>query len=366
MIEKTFERTTAVAVIIPGGDYEKEAALLEELKKTDGVNSAVGLNGIEVADGIYLTDNVTVSDVAALGALDEGNVGMLFRLYGVEKGLLTSVFDDTPISAPLVDLIAYYADHSDGEAEGIASAVKLIRQLKGKEHDRLVLTSSLPSESGEARALVETIREESDAIYGAGETIVTGDITSARDLSDSFGSDRVLISALTVIFVFTVLMFTFRTPVGSALLVLLIQGSIWCNFAVAYLIGMKASFVTEMITTAVQMGATIDYAIVMMNRYLSARKTMEKKEAAVQAVKDSFATVLTSGAIMTAAGFLIAFGVTNVYVGHIGLAVGRGAAFSVALVLTVLPPVLVIFDRAITGTVIGKKRRGVGGAASGE
>jgi predicted RND superfamily exporter protein len=104
------------------------------------------------------------------------------------------------------------------------------------------------------------------------------------------------------------------------------------------------------------MGATIDYAIVLMNRYLANRESLPKKDAMVAALRQSFPTVLTSGTIMTAAGLLIAFGISDVYVGHIGLAVGRGAAFSALIVLTVLPPMLVLFDRAIIGTMFSKRR----------
>ena len=112
------------------------------------------------------------------------------------------------------------------------------------------------------------------------------------------------------------------------------------------------SFVTNMIVSAIQMGATIDYAIVLMNRYLVLRQEKPKREAMSLAVNQSFPTVLTSGSIMTIAGLLIAYRVSDVYVGHIGLAVGRGAFISVILVLTVLPQLLVLLDSAIEKTRI--------------
>ena len=98
------------------------------------------------------------------------------------------------------------------------------------------------------------------------------------------------------------------------------------------------------------MGATIDYAIVLMNRFQVLKATMPKKRAMALAVNQSFPTVLTSGAIMTIAGLLIAYRVSDVYVNHIGLAVGRGAFISVVLVLTVLPQLLVLLDKAVDKT----------------
>ena len=143
---------------------------------------------------------------------------------------------------------------------------------------------------------------------------------------------------------------TFRTVAGSLLLVFVIQGSIWINFSFPYLMGQSPSFVTYMIVSAIQMGATIDYAIVLMNRYLVLREKLEKKEAMVEAVNQSFPTVLTSGSILTFAGLIISWHVTDVYVGHIGLAVGRGALTSSILVMTVLPQLLVLCDRLILKT----------------
>ena len=99
-----------------------------------------------------------------------------------------------------------------------------------------------------------------------------------------------------------------------------------------------------MIVSAIQMGATIDYAIVLNSRYQGLRALHPKREAMALAVNEAFPTVVTSGAI------LIAWRISDVYVGHIGLAVGRGALISVILVMTVLPQLLLLFDSWIEKT----------------
>ncbi len=213
-----------------------------------------------------------------------------------------------------------------------------------------MLTASVPAEGEESVALVEKVREIAEKSYGEGNALVLGEITSTRDLHDSYNSDSVLINVLTIVFVFLILLFTFKSPVAAAILVFVIQGSIFINFSFQYLSNMTSLFVTNMIVSAIQMGATIDYAIVILNRYLSLRKEFPKKEAMVQAVNESFPTVITSGAIMTVAGLVIAFRVTDVYIGHIGLAVGRGALISIILVLTVLPQIIVLCDKLIEKT----------------
>ena len=130
----------------------------------------------------------------------------------------------------------------------------------------------------------------------------------------------------------------------------MIQGSIWLNFSFPYLQHHVPIFVTNMIVCAIQMGATIDYAIVLMNRYQVLKAAKPKKEAMAAAVNQSFATVLTSGSILTIAGLLIGTRVSDPYVSHIGLAVGRGAITSVILVLSVLPQLLVLLDALVEKT----------------
>ena len=352
LIDSVFGYRTPVVILVPGGDYAKEKEFISHLEKTDGVRTVSGIPSVG-AGGVYLSDEVTPDEFAALAGVEKDQANTLFSLYGIGK-------DGSSSSAgvPLCDLLSFFFENFDVPAgrSDVSLVKSALSMLKGTEHDRIALTVSLPVEGEESRALVDSVREYGDSLYGAGKTVVIGDITSARDLEDSFGYDRVLIGVLTVLFVLAVLLFTFRSVVGSLLLVAVIQGSIWLGFFAAYLTGPRGAFVTEMITTAVQMGATIDYAIVLMNRYLANREKLPAKDAMVASVRESFPTVLTSGTIMTVAGFLIAFGVSDVYVDHIGLAVGRGAAFSALIVLTVLPPLLVIFDRAIIGTMFSKRK----------
>lgn len=149
---------------------------------------------------------------------------------------------------------------------------------------------------------------------------------------------------------YVILLFTFNSVTGALLLVFVIQGSIWINFSFPFITDTKISFIAYLIVSAIQMGATIDYAIVMMSRFNSLKETMTRKEAAAEAVKQSFATIFTSGSIMTTAGFLIAYMSSEVYISSIGLALGRGALISVILVLTALPQLIYLTDKLNTKT----------------
>lgn len=359
-ITDKFGSSTSIAVIVPAGDYEKQRRLIRDVQEVDAVSSVMGIADIDIGGGIMLTDKFKIDDISATLNVDREQVQKLFEAYRmVHGGLFGASGDIEEYEVSLLDLFDFLISTYDAgfvtlddatenmieELGGMFSMAKA--QLSGKNYDRIVMSTYLPAEGEESRELVSDIRDIAQDIYGDKETLVVGNITSASDLADSYTGDSIKISLLTILFVFLILLFTFRTVVGAVVLVFVIQGSIWINFSFPFLQDFKTSFVTNMIVSAIQMGATIDYAIVIMNRYLSDRKLMEKKEAMVNAVAGSFATVITSGSILTAAGFLIAYRVSDVYVGHIGLAVGRGALISIILVLTVLPQLILVFDRWI-------------------
>ena len=362
-IENTFARSTSVVLLVPHEDLESEKAILREARKLPEVRSALGLAGIEIDSGHVLTDLYTAPMLAELLEIPREEAELLFRAYGLRHEQYQVFFGAREsYSVPLADMLGYLfemLDHGvvtlEGErAEEVASLRSeldyALRQLRGEHYNRMLFTVDLPVEGEESVAFVERLRAIAAPYYPADSVLVVGDITSARDLAASYTGDSRLISGLTIGFVFLILLVTFRSVAGAAILVFVIQGSIWINFSFPYLRHDVPSFVTNMIVSAIQMGATIDYAIVLMNRYQSLRGALEKREAMAQAVNRSFATVLTSGSIMTLAGTLIGLRVSDVYVSHIGMAVGRGAFTSVILVLSVLPQLLVLLDGAVEKT----------------
>ncbi len=363
-VDAAFPAGTAVALLVPFGDYEKEKAILAEVAKIEGITGAAGLANIPVGEGRTLTDRYTAGEFAALIGIGEEDAERLYRFYALEYANSEAFKSPSTYPAPLVDVLLTLFRLVDRKPESLndeqtaqlalfrAPIERAAKQLKGKNWDRLVLTTSLPVEGDASAKLVDEVRAVAERQYGEGTVLAVGDITSARDLKDSYRSDSVLIGVLSVVFVFVILLFTFRSPVAAAALVFVIEGSILINFSIPYLSGDRAAFVTNMIVSAIQMGATIDYAIVTLSRYRIRRETDPPREAAIKAQNDAFPTVVTSGVIMTAAGLLVAYRVSDVYVGHIGLAVGRGALISMIVVLTVLPQLLPLLDRAITATTV--------------
>ncbi len=373
-INDNFAMDTQVVILTPSGNFEAEKQILQAVEKIEEVKTVTGLAGIKVDDKHVLTDPYTPRMFAEFLDIDIEQAKLLYAAYGLENEQYQPIFGSASTYAvPLVDMFLYVFEKIDQGAftldqaqtetlEPLRAQLELgVSQLRGEKWDRIVLTADVPVEGEESEAFVSKIRKIATKAFPKDEILVVGQITSSKDLKESYSSDSVLISILTILFVFTVILFTFRSFVGAAILVFVIQGSIWINFACAYLSGMSCSFVTNMIVSAIQMGATIDYAIVITNRYRTLKAIYPKQEAMAHAVNDSFPTVITSGLIMTVAGFLIAYQISDVYVGHIGLGVGRGAFISIILVLSVLPQLLLLLDTAIEKTTFKLKLLPQGG-----
>ena len=229
-------------------------------------------------------------------------------------------------------------------------------QLKGEHYSRLVLQLNLPEESQETFDFLDTLHKVVERYYPE-DTLLVGNSTSDYDLSSSFSNDNLLISILTIVFVILVLVFTFQSAGLPVLLILVIQGSVWINFSFPYLMQQNLFFLSYLVVSSIQMGANIDYAIVIANRYMELKQTMRPKEAVVEALNEAFPTIITSGTILAAAGILIGFLSSNPAISSIGICLGRGTVISIFLVMGVLPQILLL-----GGTVVEKTSFSVPGA----
>lgn len=363
-IEETFEVTNTMAVVIPRGDYEKEGKILKRLEAMDEVDMALGLANVEVSDdGKYiLVDRLSPREFSEVAGVDLDLVRMLYQFYAIDKEQYSAFMknlEDYRVS--IIDMIDFIYDQKekgglefdDDLSEEIDDLHKAVcdarEQLEGDTHDRLVFNLKGAVEGAETFATIDRIRDIALEYYD--EVYVVGDATSNYDLSTSFQRDNVIISVLTALFVGVILLFTFQSAGLPFLLVLTIQGSIWINFSMPYLTSSTMYFLSYLVVSSIQMGATIDYAIVITSRYLDLRKTMEDRKATVvEALNQSFPTIITSGTILTSAGFVIGYLTNNAVIASLGKVLGRGTLISIILVMTVLPQLLLLGDKLIDKT----------------
>ena len=361
-IKNTFGSSNMVAVIVPSGDYESEGKILDELDGCAEVKSTMGLANIEAMDGYMLTDALTPRQLAEMADLDYEVAKALYGAYAVdhdEYGEIINGLDDYKV--PIYDMFKFLeqemhdgnitlsGDVQDTLDDLFDQLDEAQKQLQSEDYSRLVVYLNLPEETDETFAFVDKMHDIIGKYY-TDDYYVVGNTTSAMDLSSSFGEDNLLISVLSALFVILVLLFTFKSAGLPVLLIIVIQGSIWINFSFPYLQGESLYFLGYLIVNSIQMGANIDYAIVISSHYTDLKKVMRPKEAIVAALNESFPTIFTSGSILASAGILISVLTTNPVIAAIGTCLGRGTIISMLLVLFVLPQILILGDTIIERT----------------
>ena len=364
-IEETFGASNQLVVMVPKGDYESEHKVVKKLQNLDYVTSALALSNVSINDEYVLTDKLSPRQFSELVGIDREVVEVLYMAYAYNQeqyGPVVTGIDDYDV--PIIDMFLFlYDQYKEGYVtldsnldEKLTTLYDTLHdaqlQLQGSDYSRLVLNISLPVEGQETYDALEEIRGIAAQYYSKDSVILVGNSTSDHDLESSFASDNIIISVLTALFVMIILFFTFQSAGLPVLLVLTIQGSIWINFAVPSIEGQTVFFIAYLIVSAIQMGATIDYAIVISNRYLQLKQQMPLKEAITETLNQSFSTIFTSGSILTCAGFLIGEIASDATVASIGVALGRGTLISIILVLFVLPQILLMGDIIIEKTAL--------------
>lgn len=361
-IKNTFGVNNMVAVIVPTGDYDSERQLLKDLDSCAEVKSTQGLANIDAMDGYKLADALTPRQMSELAGLDYEVAEALYAAYAVDQneyGKLISGLGDYKV--PLFDMFMFLQREMkdgnitlDGDIQETLDDLfeqlnKAQLQLQSDKYSRLVVYLNLPEESDETMDFLDTMHALI-AKYYSSDTYIVGNSTNVKDLSSSFGEDNMLISVLSALFVVIILLFTFKSAGLPVLLIVVIQGSIWINFSVPTIQHESLYFLGYLIVNSIQMGANIDYAIVISSHYTDLKKKCGPKEAIIAALNEAFPTIFTSGTILAVAGALIGVMTTNPVIAAIGTCLGRGTVISIVLVMAVLPQILLIGDTIVERT----------------
>jgi predicted RND superfamily exporter protein len=286
VIYETFGEYNPLALLVPSGDIQKEAAMARSLEALENVS---GIESLAVIAG-----------------------------NGLPREFLPQALRDN---------------------------------FETDEFSRMVIYIDAPAESDKSFAVLDDIREIADKFYH-GQYFLVGSTSAVSDIRKVVEHDFSITNMIAILAVGAIVLLTFRSISIPVILVLVIQTSIWINMSIPYFTGSPLIFIGYMIVSAVQLGATIDYAILLTGRYMECRRTANPLEAAVSAIADSGNSVITSAAIMSAAGFTLGYisGVPGI--ASLGMLLGRGALLSCALVLTVLPNLLAAADGLIRRTTL--------------
>ena len=362
MMGDNFGDENLIALVVPAGSYDKEKNLLADLSEREEVKSCLGLSNQEALGGYTLTDMLSPRQFAELIDIDYEISMMIYTAYAVnDKDYAKVVNGLSAYKVPLIDMFMFIHDEidqgyvtlDDETRSRLDDAYKMIKfakdQLQGENYSRMLVYLNLPEESQETYDFIDEMHTMAHKYYD-GNIYTVGESVSQLDLKKTFSRDNLVVNIVSILVVLVVLLFTFKSAGMPVLLIAVIQGSIWINFSVPALKHDNIFFLSELIVSSIQMGANIDYAIVIAGRYTELRKNKQRRESIIESMNFSFPTIITSGTMLAVAGFLIGNLTSDGAIYGIGQCIGRGTIISIFITMFVLPQILLVGDTIISRT----------------
>ncbi len=357
----------------------------ERLSEISGLDTQTSANIISVfgdRNGVSVNElagffekQLTATQLSTLGGLDNLSASMIVLAAG-ENGKITirqlKDFLESERGQNIVSSSQELKEKADNALSGINSAqsmLSLAESIKDNSEEysslllsalskarsalvgnsgrykRMLLDVSLFIEDEKSYELLDEIKRQVNAVvpdnYLAGESVIN------RDIATSFQLDNVIINVFTVLAILLIVGLTFVSVSVPVLLVAIIQGAIWISMSFSAMLGSPVFFISYIICVCIQMGATIDYGILVTDFYLRARNDMPPKDAAVYALKEAMPTIFTSGSILIIAALIIGLFSSIMPISSIGLLLCRGSVISVLTAMFILPACLVILDKPV-------------------
>ena len=355
-----FRSDNMVALVVPWDDYDTEKKLIDDLLDNENVASVTGLANTEAMKGYTLTAKLTPRQFSELINIDYEVAELIYTAYAVnDEDYAKAVNGLANYKVPLIDMFMFiYQEVKDGYVtldddlmETLENAYKMMnfakKQLRSDEYSRMLVYLNLPQESDETFDFIGKLHKIAEKYYDEDKIFVVGESVSQYDLKKCFSRDNKVTSIISILAVLVVLLFTFKSAGMPVLLIAVIQGCIWINFSVPAIMHDNLFFLGYLIVSSIQMGANIDYAIVIAGRYTELRAKMGKKDAIINTMNLSFPTIITSGTMLAVAGTLIGKMTSDCAIYGIGKCLGRGTIISIFITMFVLPQILLVGDKVI-------------------
>ena len=343
-IGAVFGTSNPLVLLVPGGrtdaDYDRQRAVAERLKalrRSNGENAVKEVTAM-VTTGAEALKYYTPGDVAQLLGVPEAFAELFFS----SKALGSRVRADRLLEA------ARDFPGAEEKTAALRESLQTARDaFEGPHYARMLTELNVQAHEKDFNETMEKVLDAVRAEYGE-DFYVTGGPMSGYDIGNAFRGDLMLVNLITLLAILAVVMASFRSVRLPVMLVLIIEGAIWVSMGISGLMGESIFFISYLICVAIQMGATIDYGILICDQYRTIRRGgTPVREALGEALKKSLPTVLSSGMILITAGYIIGKRCTVFYISNIGALLARGAAVSVLFVLTLLPALLALLDRFV-------------------
>ena len=344
---------------------ESSKLKLLDVVLVDGFISDADAYSCEEMTALLQTLQANIKSIASSSSITGGAIaGIYFKHVDENVGLPTDdvmALDllefvvnnmNNPDSALYKAITPEYKVKVEERKQAIDSAKKL---FLGDNYNRMLISVNLPSESEDSSRFVQYLMDSVREVYGE-NAYSAGHIVSTYELQQSFEKDNQIITIFTIVAIFLIIMFIFKSISLPVVLVAVIQGAIWISMSTSLITG-PMFFMSYIIATCILMGSTIDYGILMSTNYVDNRKTMDKKEALYAAVKAAMPTIFTSGIILIVCGFLVGIIASMTSISTVGVLLGKGTLVSVLMITLVLPSILYVLDGFIMKLALRKKEK---------
>ena len=282
-----------------------------------------------------------------------GEENVLVLLVPKENAGKEAELCDALSGIPNVTNVVSYVTSAGAEIPREFIPEDVAKQFYSENYARILIYTNTEEEGPITFDTVRAITDAAEKFYDT--HYLAGQSATLYDMKNVVSADNSFVNLLAVIGIYIVLLITFRSLSLPFILLFTIETAIWINLAIPYFAGNALNFVGYLIINTVQLGATVDYAILMTNTYMNNRKTLNKRDAMEIALADNLPAVLTSAGILSTAGFALALSSSNPIVSDLGTLLGRGTLLSLGMVTLVLPALLVLFDKIIKKTTFSVK-----------
>jgi len=264
---------------------------------------------------------------------------------GKEKALCVELSDQ-----PNVTGIVSYVSTVGSEIPSAYIDESLLSNFYSENYARIIIYTDLEDESDATFAAMEKIPDTAGKYYD--KSYLAGQGATLNDMRNTVSTDTRIVNLIAILGILLVLLLTFKSVSIPLILLFTIETAIWINLSFAYFSGNSYNFIGYLVISTVQLGSTVDYAILMTDRYLENRKQLSKREAIIKTIDGNLIAILISALILSLAGYALAITSTNAIISELGTLLGRGTLLSLGMVACVLPALLVLLDKIIQKTTL--------------
>ncbi len=285
-------------------------------------------------------------------AIDErfGKENTLVLIVPKENAGREAELSEALARIPHINSVVSYASAVGAEIPAQYVPEQVVKQFYSENYTRIILYADTPEEGELTFETIEAVMAETANYYGI--YYMAGQSATLYDMRSIVSVDTGFVNLIAIIGIFIVLLITFKSLTMPLILLFTIETAIWINLSFAYFAGQSFNFIGYLVISTVQLGATVDYAILLTDRYLGNRRIMHKFEAMKKTVDENLEAIIISAVILATAGFTLALTSTNPIISELGTLLGRGTVLSFLMVIGVLPALLMLLDRVIEKTTL--------------